>query len=124
MASPFRLIVPGWYSTYWVKILNDVEVLDQPDTNYWTKTAYTIPDTPRANIRSGETDVKFVPISRMVPRSFITSIKEGDMLQVGASTLAKRHRVWRRFGRIAGRFLHRRRQELAAGAARQGRGQI
>jgi DMSO/TMAO reductase YedYZ molybdopterin-dependent catalytic subunit len=48
---PLRLIVPGWYSAYWVKMLNDIEVLDQPDTNFWTKTAYTIPDTPRANIR-------------------------------------------------------------------------
>src|SRR6266853_6373123 len=86
---PLRLIGPGWYSTYWVKMLNDSEVLDQPDTNYWTKTAYTIPDTPHANIRPGETDVKFVPISRMVPRSIITNIKEGDTLQVGASTLAR-----------------------------------
>src|SRR6202040_3710175 len=86
---PLRLVVPGWYSTYWVKMLNDIEVLDQPDTNYWTKTAYTIPDTPGANIRPGETDVKFVPISRMVPRSFITNIKEGDTLQLDASTLAR-----------------------------------
>jgi DMSO/TMAO reductase YedYZ molybdopterin-dependent catalytic subunit len=86
---PLRLIVPGWYSTYWVKMLNDIEVLDQPDTNYWTKTAYTIPDTPRANVKPGETGFKSVPISRMVPRSFITNIKEGDTLQVGASTLAR-----------------------------------
>ncbi len=43
-----RFVVPGWYSTYWVKMLNDIEVLDQPDTNYWMKTAYTIPDTPQA----------------------------------------------------------------------------
>jgi DMSO/TMAO reductase YedYZ molybdopterin-dependent catalytic subunit len=86
---PLRLIVPGWYSTYWVKMLNDIEVLDEPDTNYWMKTAYTIPDTPHANIRPGETGVKFVPISRMVPRSFITNIKDGDTLQVGASTLAR-----------------------------------
>jgi len=34
---PLRLIVPGWYSTYWVKMLSDIEVLDQPDTNYWTE---------------------------------------------------------------------------------------
>ena len=86
---PLRLIVPGWYSTYWVKMLNDIEVLDQPDTNYWTKTAYTIPDTPGANVKPGETGFKSVPISRMVPRSFITNIKEGDTLQVGASTLAR-----------------------------------
>src|SRR6476646_9516638 len=32
---PLRLVVPGWYATYWVKMLNDIEVLDQPDTNYW-----------------------------------------------------------------------------------------
>jgi hypothetical protein len=64
-------------------------VLEQPDTNYWTKTAYTIPDTPRANVRPGETGVKFVPISRMAPRSFITNIKEGDTLKAGASTLAR-----------------------------------
>ncbi len=86
---PLRLVVPGWYSTYWVKMLNDIEVLDQPDANYWTKTAYTIPDTPHANIQPGETGVKFVPISRMVPRSFITNIKEGDTLKVGAVTLAR-----------------------------------
>jgi DMSO/TMAO reductase YedYZ molybdopterin-dependent catalytic subunit len=38
---PMRLVVPGWYATYWVKMLNDIEVLDQPDSNYWTKVAYT-----------------------------------------------------------------------------------
>jgi hypothetical protein len=86
---PLRLIVPGWYSTYWVKMLNDIEVLDQPDTNFWTKTAYTIPDTPHASIRPGETGVTMVPISRMVPRSFITNIKAGATLRAGASTLAR-----------------------------------
>jgi DMSO/TMAO reductase YedYZ molybdopterin-dependent catalytic subunit len=24
---PLRLVVPGWYATYWVKMLNDIEVL-------------------------------------------------------------------------------------------------
>src|SRR6266436_6755075 len=86
---PLRLVVPGWYSTYWVKMLNDIEVLDQPDTNYWMKTAYTIPDTPHASIRPGQTGVKFVPISRMVPRSFITNIKPGDRLRAGVPTLAR-----------------------------------
>jgi DMSO/TMAO reductase YedYZ molybdopterin-dependent catalytic subunit len=86
---PLRLIVPGWYSTYWVKMLNDIEVLDQPDTNFWTKTAYTIPDTPHASVTPGQTGVKMVPINRMVPRSFITNLKAGDMLRAGAPTLAR-----------------------------------
>jgi DMSO/TMAO reductase YedYZ molybdopterin-dependent catalytic subunit len=86
---PLRLIVPGWYSTYWVKMLNDIEVLDQPDSNYWMKTAYTIPDTPHANVTPGETGFKSVPINRMVPRSFITNIKPGDKLRAGAPMLAR-----------------------------------
>jgi DMSO/TMAO reductase YedYZ molybdopterin-dependent catalytic subunit len=71
---PLRLIVPGWYSTYWVKMLSDIEVLDKPDDNFWMVSAYTVPDTPHASIVPGQTGVKMVPISRMVPRSFFTNI--------------------------------------------------
>jgi DMSO/TMAO reductase YedYZ molybdopterin-dependent catalytic subunit len=85
---PLRLVVPGWYSTYWVKMLNDIEVLDQTDENYWMKTAYTIPDTPHADIKPGQTGVTFVPINRMAPRSFITNIKSGAKVRVGAPALA------------------------------------
>ncbi|HEX3502430.1 MAG TPA: molybdopterin-dependent oxidoreductase [Xanthobacteraceae bacterium] len=82
---PLRLIVPGWYATYWVKMLNDIEVLDSPDTNYWTKTAYTIPDTPHADIKPGQTNVPMVPINKMVPRSFITNLSAGATLKAGVS---------------------------------------
>jgi len=86
---PLRVVVPGWYGTYWVKMLNDIEVLDQPDTNFWMKSAYLIPDTPGADIKPGDTNVKMVPISRMNPRSFITNIKAGSILHAGASTLVR-----------------------------------
>ena len=79
---PLRLVVPGWYATYWVKMLNDIEVLDSPDTNFWMKTAYTIPDTPRANIKPGQTGVPMVPISKLNARSFITNIKAGATIAV------------------------------------------
>jgi DMSO/TMAO reductase YedYZ molybdopterin-dependent catalytic subunit len=82
---PLRLIVPGWYSTYWVKMLSDIEVLDRRDDNYWMATAYTIPDTLHANIAPGQTGVKMVPISRMVPRSFFTNVADGASLPAGAS---------------------------------------
>src|SRR5246500_5336159 len=83
---PLRLVVPGWYATYWVKMLNDIEVLNQPATNYWTKDAYTIPDTPHANIKPGDTNVKMIPINRMVPRSFVTNITSGQQVKAGAPT--------------------------------------
>src|SRR2546429_6516220 len=86
---PLRLVVPGWYATYWVKMLNDIEVLDQPDTNYWTKVAYTIPDTPHASIKPGETDVKMIPINRMVPRSFVTNLASGQQVKSAAPTTVR-----------------------------------
>jgi len=86
---PLRLVVPGWYATYWVKMLNDIEVLDQPDSNYWTKVAYTIPDTPHADIKPGETDVKMIPINRMVPRSFVTNMVSGSKVRAAAPMLLR-----------------------------------
>jgi DMSO/TMAO reductase YedYZ molybdopterin-dependent catalytic subunit len=83
---PIRLVVPGWYSTYWVKMLNDIEVLDAPDDNFWMKTAYLIPDTPHASMQPGQTGVAMVPISRMLPRSFITNLGPGAQLKARART--------------------------------------
>jgi len=81
---PLRLIVPGWYSTYWVKMLNDIEVLDAPDRNYWMQAAYLIPDTPGADVKPGETGFKTVPINRMVPRSFFTNVSDATTVRPGA----------------------------------------
>jgi hypothetical protein len=86
---PLRLVVPGWYATYWVKAINDIEVLDQPDDNFWMKSAYLIPDTPRADVKPGQTGVKQVPINKMVPRSFVTNIKPGQTVKAGAPTLVR-----------------------------------
>jgi DMSO/TMAO reductase YedYZ molybdopterin-dependent catalytic subunit len=80
---PLRLVVPGWYSTYWVKMLSDIEVLDKPDEQYWMKTAYRIPDVPGANIKPGQTGFKTVPINRMVPRSFVTNLQDGARVAAG-----------------------------------------
>ena len=80
---PLRLIVPGWYSTYWVKMLSHIEVLDKPDDNYWMRTAYLIPDTPGATMAPGAKGVRMVPINRMVPRSFITNLSDKAMVRRG-----------------------------------------
>ena len=80
---PLRLVVPGWYSTYWVKMLNDIEVLDAPDANFWMAKAYLIPDTPFADIAPGQQGVNLVPINRMVPRSFFTNVQDGATFKVG-----------------------------------------
>ncbi len=71
---PVRLVVPGYFATYWVKSLSWIRLLDKPDENFWMKTGYRVPDTPHGNttpedMKTG--NVKTVPISRMPVRSFI-----------------------------------------------------
>ena len=82
---PLRLVVPGWYSTYWVKMLSDIEVLAAPDDSFWMATAYRIPDTPGANVKPGEAGFKTVPINRMVPRSFFTNVTDATTARPGAA---------------------------------------
>lgn len=80
---PVRLVVPGWFSTYWVKMLSDITVLDHVDDQFWMKTAYRIPDTPRGSVLPTDKDYKTVPISTMKVRSFITSLSDGATLASG-----------------------------------------
>ncbi len=117
---PLRLVVPGWYSTYWIKMLSDIEVLDAPDDNYWMKTAYRIPDTPHASVKPGETGFKTVPINRMVPRSFFTNITDSTTIRTSAkcTVLAARYRLRWRLRGIDGRTVAGRRRDLAKNAAR------
>ena len=77
---PCRLVVPGWYSTYWVKMLDSIEVLAQPDDRYWMAKAYKIPAAPAADITPGTKDFASVPINRMIPRSWITTVADGQRL--------------------------------------------
>jgi DMSO/TMAO reductase YedYZ molybdopterin-dependent catalytic subunit len=80
---PLRLVVPGWYATYWTKMLEDIAVLDKPDDNYWMTKAYLIPDTPGASVTPEQKNVQMVPINRMVPRSFFTNLKDGAAVRLG-----------------------------------------
>src|SRR3979411_1815145 len=73
---PLKLVVPGWSAVYWVKMLNDIEVLNAPDENYWMKTAYRIPDAPHASVKPGDSGFNTVPINRMVTRSFFTNVTD------------------------------------------------
>ncbi len=83
---PVRLVVPGYFATYWTKSLAWIRVLEAPDDNFWMKTAYRIPDTPRGtttpeDIKAGK--VKTIPIERMPVRSFLVSPDGSSKIPVG-----------------------------------------
>src|SRR5438128_9247939 len=69
---PLRLVVPGYYGTYWMKHLNEITVLDGEFDGFWMKGAYRIPDTADGMIEPGTAPKATVPINRFNVRSFIT----------------------------------------------------
>ena len=77
---PLRLIVPGWYGNYWIKTLTDIEALTSPDQNYWMTGAERVPPNRNADVAPGTMSFDSVPVSRMVPRSFITNVTNGEKL--------------------------------------------
>ena len=80
---PVRLVVPGWYATYWVKSLSYITVLDHPFTGFWMAKAYLIPATPGANESPEALAQKTVPINRMNVRSFFVRPESGDRVPAG-----------------------------------------
>src|SRR3984893_16005599 len=84
---PLRLVVPGYYGTYWVKHLNQINVIDNEFDGFWMKTAYRIPDTPCGCVEPGTAPKATIPINHLTVRSFITNVADGAKLKPGAMTL-------------------------------------
>jgi DMSO/TMAO reductase YedYZ molybdopterin-dependent catalytic subunit len=83
---PARLVVPGYFATYWTKCLTWIRVLSAPDENFWMKTGYRVPDTPRGNVTPDEMKaggVKTVPITRMPVRAFLVSPDGSSKIPAG-----------------------------------------
>ncbi len=86
---PLRLVVPGYYGTYWVKHLSDITVMDKVFDGFWMSTAYRIPANACACTEPGKSAAKTVPIGRFNVRSFITSLTDGAQLARGRQTVVR-----------------------------------
>jgi len=86
---PLRLIVPGYYGTYWVKHLNEITVIDNVFDGFWMKTAYRIPDNDCNCVEPGAAPKATIPINRVKVRSFITNVADGAKLKAGTQSTLK-----------------------------------
>jgi sulfite dehydrogenase (cytochrome) subunit A len=86
---PARLVVPGWYATYWVKNLSEVEVIDRVFEKFWMKPGYRIPDTPCGCVEPGTAPARTVPINRMPVRSFIVAPAPATRVKAGQAATIK-----------------------------------
>lgn len=81
---PARLVVPGWYATYWVKGLTSITVLPGQFEGFWMKSAYRIPDTPCGCTPPGTAPKKTIPIHRMTTRSLIIDPQDHARLKANS----------------------------------------
>jgi DMSO/TMAO reductase YedYZ molybdopterin-dependent catalytic subunit len=86
---PVRLVVPGYYGTYWIKHLREVAVVDNVFDGFWMKTAYRIPANECACVPAGTKPEKTVPIGRLNVRSFITNLGDGSSVKAGRDVLVR-----------------------------------
>ena len=80
---PARLVVPGWYATYWVKNLEEISVIDHVFEEFWMKPGYRIPDTACGCVPPGTAPARTVPITRLTVRSFVIAPAAGAEVPAG-----------------------------------------
>jgi sulfite dehydrogenase len=70
---PVRLVVPGWFATYWVKCLSQITVRTEPLHNFWVDTAYRVPTTPNYSEDPKHPSEQTTPVTRHPTRAvFVT----------------------------------------------------
>jgi DMSO/TMAO reductase YedYZ molybdopterin-dependent catalytic subunit len=80
---PLRLVVPGWYATYWVKALNEINVLPQKFKGFWMEKGYRVPNNPDCQESPRNLAKETVPISTMTVRSLFAAPEAGEKVPAG-----------------------------------------
>ncbi len=77
---PIRLVVPGWFATYWVKALSQIELRTDPLANFWVKTAYRIPVSPGHTEDPKHPSEETTPLTSYPTRAlFVTPDADGKL---------------------------------------------
>ncbi len=79
---PLRLVVPGWFATYWIKALNEINVLPKKFEGFWMDKAYRIPNNDDAQESPKELAKDTIPIHRHSVRSLFVIPEPGTRVPV------------------------------------------
>lgn len=83
---PLKLVVPGWYATYWVGMLSEIRVQADSFKGFWMAKAYMVPKgVSNGDERPDSLARDMEPISRMDVRSIFVAPEPGTALPVGGT---------------------------------------
>ena len=84
---PLKLVVPGWFATYWVGMLNEVQVYRDRFKGFWMDKAYLIPKgSPNGNERPDSLAREMEPINKLNVRSIFVAPEPGTPIAMGKVT--------------------------------------
>lgn len=79
---PLKLIVPGWYATYWVGMLSNITVHADSFKGFWMDKAYLIPKNSSNGSEKPDSLAKeMVPINKMDVRSIFVAPEPHTILK-------------------------------------------
>jgi sulfite dehydrogenase (cytochrome) subunit A len=83
---PLKLVVPGWYATYWVGMLNEITVVSDTFNGFWMKKAYLKPKGISNGTEQPDSLSKNLePVNTMDVRSIFVTPEPDSILNVGAA---------------------------------------
>ncbi|HTL17745.1 MAG TPA: molybdopterin-dependent oxidoreductase, partial [Patescibacteria group bacterium] len=77
---PLRLVVPGWFGTYWVKALSEIQVLPEKFQGFWMDKAYRIPKSANGSESPDHLAAETIPINRLSLRSLFVRPEPGEQV--------------------------------------------
>ncbi|MEO7873454.1 MAG: molybdopterin-dependent oxidoreductase [Bacteroidia bacterium] len=80
---PLKLVVPGWYATYWVGMLNEIKVYADTFKGFWMQKAYQVPKNVRNGNEQPDSLAKETePINRLDVRSIFVSPEPDSIVSI------------------------------------------
>ncbi len=80
---PLKLVVPGWYATYWVGMVNEIKVYSDTFKGYWMQKAYQIPKNVRNGNETHDSLAKETePINKLDIRSIFVSPEPDSVIGI------------------------------------------
>jgi sulfite dehydrogenase len=86
---PLKLVVPGWYATYWVGSLNMINVLTDTFKGYWMSTAYKAPPNSNFSESPDSLDKHPVPLTKINLHSIFVLPEPTENVTIGKNCLVE-----------------------------------
>ena len=86
---PLKLVVPGWYASYWVGSLSDIKVLKEKFTGFWMTKAYQIADNKQMTESPDSLAKSTVPLTAIYLHSIFVEPEAGQEVTANKACLVE-----------------------------------